>query len=189
MGNAMEILQLNKRDRAFTKAIEHESGQNLATCYQCGKCSAGCPASFLYDKQVSQIMRATQMGMKEEALSAKSLWLCLSCSTCTARCPNNIDVANVMDVLRHKARAEGYVNVRRVEMFWKSFLQTVRYTGLSYEIGTMAGYMLRTGRFFDELNIMYPALVRNKLPFLPHMIKGKPEINRIFERYEQRGGK
>ncbi len=181
----MDTLQLNKRDLAFIHEIEKESGEKLSACYQCGKCTAGCPASFLYDKQVSRVMRAAQLGFKEEVLTSKSLWLCLSCSTCTARCPNNIDVAKVMDILRHMARREGYVNSRPIEMFWKSFLDTVRYTGRSYELGVMADYMLRTGRFFTGMDIALPALSRNKLPFVPHLIKGKAEVGRIFERYAQ----
>ncbi len=184
----METLQLNKRDLTFIKEVEKESGQKLSTCYQCGKCSAGCPAAFLYDKQVSQIMRATQMGLKEEVLSSKSLWLCLSCSTCSARCPNNIDVANVMDILRHKAREHGFINSRPIEMFWCAFLDTVRYTGRSYELGVMADYMLRTGRFFTDLDISIPALKRNKLPFIPHFIKGKDEVARIFEKHDLKYG-
>ncbi len=184
----MDTLQLNERDLAFIHEIEEESGEKLSTCYQCGKCTAGCPASFLYDKQVSQVMRSVQLGFKEETLKCKSLWLCLSCSTCTARCPNKIDVAKVMDILRHKARKEGYVNSRPVEQFWLAFLDTVKYTGRSYEIGVMADYMMRTGRFFTDLDISIPALKRNKLPMVPHLIKGKDEIGRIFERYAEKQG-
>ncbi len=194
MGSAMETLQLDKRDTSFIKEVEAESGCKLSTCYQCGKCTAGCPASFLYDKQVNQVMRTAQMGLREETLKSKSLWFCLSCSTCTARCPNNIDVAHVMDVLRHKARNEGFVNARSVEMFWRAFLDSLKYTGRSYELGVMANYMLRTGDFFGNLDIAVPALVRNKLPFLPHMTKGKDEVNRIFKRHaelvnKKKGGK
>ncbi len=182
----MDTLDLTKRDTAFIKEVEEETGECLSTCYQCGKCTAGCPASFLYDNQVSQVMRAAQAGFREETLKSKSLWLCLSCSTCTARCPNNIDVAKVMDVLRHKARREGYVNHRPVEQFWKAFLDTVKYTGRSYELGTMADYMMRTGRFFTDLDISLPALMKNKLPFVPHLIQGKSEVGRIFERHAQK---
>ena len=83
----MNITRLDKaRDLKFKQQVEEESGQNLSACYQCGKCTAGCPSAQVYDRQVSQIMRAVQMGLKEEALKNRSLWLCLSCSTCSARC-------------------------------------------------------------------------------------------------------
>ena len=134
------------RDANFLHQVEEESGQNISTCYQCGNCTAGCPGAGFYDRQVSQIMRAVQLGLKDEALRNKSLWLCLSCSTCTARCPNNIDVARVMETLRHMARREGLVQDRPIESFWKAFLDTVKATGRSFEIGVMADYMGRTLR-------------------------------------------
>ncbi len=184
----MDTIRLDTAgDEAFAQAVERESGQNLRACYQCGKCTAGCPGAGVYDKQVSQIMRAAQLGLKDEALRNRSLWLCLSCQTCTARCPNNIDVARVMETLRHMARAEGLVQDRPIESFWKAFLDTVRLTGRSFELGVMADYMLRTGRGWGNMDIAPTALAKRKLPFLPHRIQGRDEVARIFQRYaEQR---
>ena len=125
------------RDLSFIREVEAESGQKVSNCYQCGNCSAGCPAAFTYDLQTNQIMRAVQLGLKDKVLNSKSIWMCLSCSTCSLRCPNNIDVANVMETLRHMARRENRVNVPVMNKFWLSFLNTVRAFGRSFEIGTM----------------------------------------------------
>ena len=142
MNDAIDLTR--KRDRDFTAAVEAQSGQNVSTCYQCGNCSAGCPAGFVYDLQANQIMRGVQLGLKDQVLNSRSIWMCLSCSTCSLRCPNNIDVAEVMETLRHMARKEGRVAVPKVEKFWFSFLDTVRKFGRTYEIGTMVLYMLRS---------------------------------------------
>ena len=180
----MNITRLDKaRDLSFKRQVEEESGQNLSACYQCGKCTAGCPSAGVYDRQVSQIMRAVQMGLKEEALKNRSLWLCLSCSTCSSRCPNNIDVAAVMETLRSMARREGWVQDRPIETFWKSFLDTVKYTGRSYELGVMAGFMARTLRGWGNVEIAPTALLKNKMPFIPSVIHGREEVARIFQRY------
>ena len=142
----METINLETtRDEAFLREVEAESGQKVTNCYQCGNCTAGCPCGPEYDLQVSQVMRAVQLGNKEMALSSRSLWLCVSCSTCTSRCPNNIDVAKVMDVLRHMAWKEGKTNYAMAS-FWQSFLTTVRHFGRTYELGVMAMFMARTGR-------------------------------------------
>ena len=134
----METINLETtRDEAFLREVEAESGQKVTNCYQCGNCTAGCPCGPEYDLQVSQVMRAVQLGNKEMALSSRSLWLCVSCSTCTSRCPNNIDVAKVMDVLRHMAWKEGKTNYAMAS-FWQSFLTTVRHFGRTYELGVMA---------------------------------------------------
>lgn len=179
----MDTITLNTLpDKGFLDELQRLSGQNLSTCYQCGNCTAGCPCGPEYDLQVSQVMRAAQMGNKEMALKAKSLWLCVSCSTCTARCPNNIDVAQVMDVLRHMAREAGHKDYA-MNSFWQSFLTTVRYFGRTYELGIMALFMARTGRLFTDMDLVPKVLPRNKLPFVPHSIVGKAQVGRIFQRY------
>lgn len=181
------------RDPAFTAAVQADSGQDVTTCYQCGNCTAGCPASFAYDRQVSQIMRGVQLGLKDEVLNTRSIWMCLSCSTCSLRCPNNIDVAAVMETLRHMARKEGRVTVPKVEKFWFSFLDTVRVFGRTYEIGTMALYMLRSLRIFTDLDLAPEALKKRKLGLIPHAIPrqdvpddGARAVGRIMQRYRQR---
>lgn len=185
----MNAIYLSRaRDPAFTKEVEKLSGQDVSTCYQCGNCTAGCPAGFVYDRQVNQIMRGIQLGLKKEVLSSDSLWFCLSCSMCSLRCPNNIDVAAIMETLRHMARREGHVTVPRVEKFWFSFLDTVRAFGRTYEIGTMALYMLRSLRMNTDLDLAPMALKKHKLPFIPHMPSRNcaAAVGRIMERYRER---
>ena len=176
------------RDPAFTRDVERESGQDITTCYQCGNCTAGCPAGFVYDRQVNQIMRGIQLGLKDQVLSSNSIWFCLGCSMCSLRCPNNIDVAAVMETLRHMARREGHVTVPRVEKFWFSFLDTVRAFGRTYEIGTMALYMLRSLRLTTDVDLAPKALKLGKLPFIPHIKSDKAAqaTCRIMERYRER---
>ena len=183
----MESIPPNQAcDPSFVRQVEQESGQTLAACYQCGNCTAGCPAGFAYDMQANQIIRGVQLGLKKRVLSSQALWYCLSCSTCSQRCPNNIAVAEVMESLRHMARREAYVSVPSINKFWLSFLETVRRFGRSYELGVMALYKMRSGRLLGDLDIAYPALSRGKLGFLPHVIKENGEVGRIFERYKAR---
>ena len=183
-----DIISLDSaHDESFITTVEKTSGQNVSTCYQCGKCTAGCPAGFAYDKQVNQIMRGIQLGLKDKVLNSNAIWFCLSCSTCSLRCPNNIDVACVMETLRHMARKEGKVAVPKVEKFWLSFLATVRAFGRSFEIGTMVLYMMRSMRIFTDVDLAPEALKKQKLGFLPHRIpEGAAPIARIFKRYRER---
>lgn len=186
MNDAIDLTR--KRDRDFTAAVEAQSGQNVSTCYQCGNCSAGCPAGFVYDLQANQIMRGVQLGLKDQVLNSRSIWMCLSCSTCSLRCPNNIDGAEVMETLRHMARKEGRVAVPKVEKFWFSFLDTVRKFGRTYEIGTMVLYMLRSLRVFTDVDLAPQALAKQKLGFKPHSIPngGAEAVGRIMTRYKER---
>ncbi len=171
-------------DPDFIRAVEAGSGQKLSACYQCGTCTAGCPCGPAFDVPVNRIMRAVQLGRREAVLSCRALWLCLSCSACTLRCPNNIDVARVMETLRHMAREEGRKE-HAATSFWDSFLQSVRYFGRSWEPGVMVAYMARTGRVWTDLDLAPAVLVRNRLPYLPHVSRGRDEVARIFRRFEQ----
>ena len=84
----------------FVKKIEELSGQKLLACYQCGKCSAGCPAVSEMDILPNQVIRFAQLGLKDELLESKSVWVCASCYTCNVRCPKGIKIAEVMEAVR-----------------------------------------------------------------------------------------
>jgi len=84
----------------FVRKVEELSGQNLMACYQCGKCSAGCPAISQMDILPNQIIRLAQLGMKEELLASNAIWLCASCMTCNTRCPKGINIAEVIEAVR-----------------------------------------------------------------------------------------
>ena len=84
----------------FVQKVQELSGQKLLVCYQCGKCSAGCPAVSQMDILPNQIIRFAQLGLKEELLKSKSIWICASCMTCNARCPKGINIAEVIEAIR-----------------------------------------------------------------------------------------
>ncbi len=83
--------------------VEEISGQDLNACYQCGKCSAGCPSAFIMDLLPHRIIRDLQMGLVDEALSSDTPWVCASCEICSVRCPRGIEVARVMEGIRQIA--------------------------------------------------------------------------------------
>jgi heterodisulfide reductase subunit C len=85
---------------SFVTKVEEISGQNLLACYQCGKCSAGCPAVSEMDILPNQIIRYAQLGFKDELMRSKSIWICASCFTCNARCPKGINIAEVIEAIR-----------------------------------------------------------------------------------------
>lgn len=84
----------------FVAKVEELSGQKLLACYQCGKCSAGCPSISQMDILPNQIIRYAQIGLKDELLASRSIWICASCMTCDVRCPKGINVAEVIEAIR-----------------------------------------------------------------------------------------
>ena len=85
--------------------LRSTTGQNPAECYQCGKCSAGCPMAVETRLRPHDVMRLINVDRRETLLANESIWLCLTCETCTERCPNGCDPARTMDALREMAVA------------------------------------------------------------------------------------
>ena len=114
---------------------EELSGQEVRNCYQCGKCSAGCPIAADMDLLPNQVIRLLQLGLTDVALRSSTIWLCASCETCTTRCPREVDLAAVMDAMRNIAiRQRIRSQVRTVTFFNRTFLRLVKKYGRVYEM-------------------------------------------------------
>ncbi|TAN49387.1 MAG: 4Fe-4S dicluster domain-containing protein [Rhodospirillales bacterium] len=90
----------DKQTQAFVAKVERLSGQNLRACYQCGKCSAGCPMAAYMDILPNQVIRFAQFGFEEELVKSDAIWTCVSCLTCNSRCPKGVKIAEVIEAIR-----------------------------------------------------------------------------------------
>jgi heterodisulfide reductase subunit C2 len=84
-------------------------GENAYKCYQCKRCTSGCPVARYADMHPAMIMRAVQLGQLDMVFDDRFIWLCTGCETCTTRCPQGIDIAAIMDELKIIARREGRI--------------------------------------------------------------------------------
>lgn len=163
--------------------IEVATGINPATCYQCGKCSAGCPMASESDLRPHQVMRRVVYGTRERALQDETIWLCLTCETCTTRCPNGCDPARVIDAVREIAIESGQASLpRAINAFHKAFLGQIRTNGRLHEVGLVMDYKLKSFDLMSDVNNVPSMLTRGKLGFLPDRIKGVDEVKRIFDK-------
>ncbi len=89
-----------KTSASFVAKIEALSGQDLLACYQCGKCSAGCPMARYMDILPNQMIRFAQLGLAEDLLGSQAIWMCVSCLTCNSRCPKGVKIAEVIEAVR-----------------------------------------------------------------------------------------
>jgi heterodisulfide reductase subunit C len=90
----------NSTINEFVEQVESLANQDLLACYQCGKCSAGCPMAKYMDILPNQMIRYAQLGLKEELLSSGAIWMCVSCGTCNSRCPKGVRIAEIIEALR-----------------------------------------------------------------------------------------
>lgn len=163
------------------------TGESVFRCYQCGKCTAGCPLAEEMDVPPSQILRLLQLGieeLEEAAVGAFSPWLCLTCETCHARCPQEVDLPKIMEFLREEALRRNMVNPKAKDIlaFHESFLDSVRSGGRLFEVGLISKYKMKTFHLFQDVLAAPKLFFRGKLHLFPHAIEGKEQVARIFER-------
>ncbi len=152
----------------LAQRVLSETGQNVFLCYQCVKCTSGCPVAEFFDWQPNQVMRALQLGQEDIALHSQTPWLCACCQTCTTRCPQGLDITAIMEFLTREALARGFKPpVPEVAIFNEAFMREVRLWRRAYELGLMAEMKLRTGNLTGDLDLGVKLLQKRKLPFLP----------------------
>lgn len=149
--------------------VQEKLGENVYLCYQCVKCSSGCPVGEFFDWQPNQIMRALQLGQEDIALESETPWLCASCQTCSTRCPQNLDITAIMEFLTREAVERGIEPpIPQVDDFNQAFLREIRLWGRSYEPGVMAEFKLRNPKtMFDDLDMYAGFLKKGKVGFFP----------------------
>lgn len=160
----------------LAKTIQEDTGQNVFLCYQCVKCSSGCPLAEHMDLMPNQVMRAVQLG-DEGVLEANTIWLCASCQTCTTRCPQELDIAAIMDSLRIEAKRRGLPPaIPEIDKFTTLFLRDIGLLGRLYEVGLMAGMNLMTGQPMKDLDMGLEMMKRRKLKLIPAVTRPPKKV-------------
>ncbi|MDI7277729.1 MAG: heterodisulfide reductase-related iron-sulfur binding cluster, partial [Anaerolineae bacterium] len=157
--------------------VAERAATNVYQCYQCRRCTSGCPLAHHFDLAPNQVVRAVQLDRRAALLRSRMIWLCASCQVCTTRCPQNLDVARVVDVLRIMAQEEGIpAAVPAVHIFSAAALRSIRAFGRLYELGLMAELYVRLllARMLDvrrlltvDLPLALRLLAAGKLRLLP----------------------
>ncbi len=164
-------------------AVEQLSGVDLSVCFQCKKCSNGCPMAKLAKSRPSDIVRQLHLGAGEELLGSDLVWMCASCEMCSARCPMRIDVARVIDALRCLALERGAPTPEgNVPLFNRAFLKTVETFGRSYEMGMIAAYKLGTGKWMNDTEKFPSMFTKGKIALLPPRGSDRETVKRIFKK-------
>lgn len=162
-------------------------GEAVTKCYQCGKCTAGCPLAPEMDFSPNQILRMLQHGspaFDDQVLRSEAIWLCLTCETCLSRCPQEVDLPRIMEALREESLRQKKASrkAKDVIAFHRAFLDSLRHTGRLFEMGLIGDYKMRSGHLMQDVAVAPKLFKRGKLGLTPHMIKGRKHVARIMKR-------
>jgi len=166
----------------------------VSRCFQCRKCSGGCPLTFAMDLLPDQVIRLAFLGQEEQVLGCRAIWVCSSCETCTTRCPNGIDIAGVIDWLKEEAGKQGKTASQPlVAAFHHYFLESIRKAGgrlpearmlrryglfklwRQPDLGELAGNLKLGLRLFKKGRLRLAG---------PEPLKNRAEIDEIFKQAE-----
>jgi len=174
---------MNANTNTLADQGEALTKQSPMLCYQCGKCSAGCPVRDYMDESPNQVVRLVQLGFDDEALKTSSYWLCAGCLTCSSRCPQNFDLAKFMDALRQTAIKEKTVIAEKDSVkFHKAFLNQVKKHGRMFEFGLARDYKLSTLNLLQDVDVAPEMFLKGKIAIFPHKIKDTKGIKEIFDK-------
>jgi len=163
------------------------TGVDLSVCFQCRKCTSGCPVAQYAETAPSEVLRRLHLGAGEELLESDIIWLCASCETCYARCPMGIDISAVMDALRAIAIERGAKKPEGdIPLFNRAFLGTVRLFGRTYDIGMIALYKLGSLNLFRDTEKFPAMLKKRKIALTPPRGADTKTVKRIFENSKKR---
>jgi len=157
-----------ERGQTAAALLLSESGQNVMLCYQCQKCTVGCPLAAEMDLPPNYVMRALQWNRLDQVLRSRTIWICASCQTCNTRCPSGIDVAKLMDSLKILAQRLGVEpRVPSVAAFISTSLASIRRFGRLYELGTALGLNRKSGQLFRDAGLGFRMFRKGKMKLLP----------------------
>jgi heterodisulfide reductase subunit C2 len=172
---------------SLKERLEQLTSVDVRACYQCGKCTAGCPLNEEMDLMPNQILRMLQAeypGYEDEIMGSYSIWLCLACEMCYSRCPQEVKLSTIMDFLRQESLRQKKVNPKAKDIlkFHQAFLGEVKRNGKLNELGLTIDYKLRTLHLLQDVENAPSMFFKGKLGLIPQKVKHPAEIKNLFKK-------
>jgi len=177
-------------DYSFLDQIEAAGPFETGACFQCRKCTNGCPVTFAMDLYPDEVIRLVILGQRETVLGCRTIWVCAACETCTTRCPNAVKIAEIMDCLKEMAIQEGVPSPQpQILALYETFLNNIKKWGRVYETALLPTYLLRSGElkhkwhagtYRSDIKLGLQMLSKGRFPLLPKTVNGKKEIRKLL---------
>jgi heterodisulfide reductase subunit C len=178
-----KLVTVSKHDNELISEIEKMTHTEIGSCYQCGKCTGGCPVAGEQQGGPREVIRMLQLGDEEGAFQAAAAWRCVGCLTCGNRCPIGIEIPKIMDAVRQLAGRKGTEldeDSMKMKSFVDAFLNSVMDYGRLYEPTMMVEYNVNSGYLVTNFHKGVAFLSKAKLHAWPRRIKKIERLRRMF---------
>jgi len=181
----------SKENLKLALDLQDVTGENVMLCYQCKKCTLGCPSAYRMSLKPHELMRALQLGLKENVFWSGTIWVCLSCETCNTRCPQGINILRLINALREMTfsdKVDHYNPYPAIPAFHRIFLALVGRFGRAYELGLALLVNLRMLTPFKDIDMASPMFSKGTLKLFPSLSRGGRELRGVMARIRKLEG-
>ncbi len=182
-------------DFQFTETVESLGPFETEACFQCKKCTNGCPVTFAMDIYPDEIVRRVILGQRESILKCRTIWVCSACKTCTTRCPNRVKIAELMDCLKEMALKENIPCPQpQILSLHEIFLNSVKKRGRVAETAFLTTYLIRSGQLAqkfkdgtwpEDAKLGWDLFSKGRFLLFSHKIKEREAVRRILTRLRE----
>jgi heterodisulfide reductase subunit C len=93
-----------KSDAGLRKQVLSKIGEHKPySCYQCVKCTSGCPSMKMLELKPHEIVALAKAGFVDELINSGIIWTCATCLKCKERCPQAVAPVDLILALRNLA--------------------------------------------------------------------------------------
>ncbi|MGA7617093.1 MAG: 4Fe-4S dicluster domain-containing protein [Thermoanaerobaculia bacterium] len=155
-------------------------------CFQCNRCTAGCPLFAAMDLSPAQMVHHLLLGEWEPVVESDAIWACVHCETCTARCPQQVDVSGLLHAARVAAWQAGRLpRDKTIATYFASFVENLYLYGRSAELPLTLIWKLKSEDYLRDMLLGIRLLSRGKLALFG-LPKGGATYRRLYDRVKQK---
>ena len=187
----VEVAPRPQVESTTAREIEDRYGPQMALCYQCKKCTSGCPVADVMDFRPHQAVQLVRLGATDRLLKSDAIWTCVGCYLCTTRCPQGVPVADLMYSLKRQAMKRDLPSRRApVPAFLKAFASSVERNGRNREAEMIGRYFLATDprAALKEMPTGLKLFRQGRLPLWGHKSRGRKAMRAILNKARRLGG-
>ena len=98
----IDLTTTKKPDSALRLKILAKIGeQKPQNCFQCIRCTSGCPSMKMLELKPHEIVGLARLGFVEELIASSIVWACATCLKCKERCPQAVAPVDLILALRN----------------------------------------------------------------------------------------